>query len=435
MAVESLSWSELNIGSDQQLADFTGISWISDDGGGVGSGSVTVTATLLPGSDVSSNTDINSNSQLIGGYTYTDAQVPNTGEIFAYGNYAGGIQNSALVLRNIEGDNVSGPGDTETVSLQLDFTTNDSDTFSDGVDSLSFWVNNIDTGAGEDQVEIFVYDINGNLLPATTVSFSNVGSNVAASNAGVPALLNSNGADIGITDASGAVQVTIDDPAVAVGRVVLVYSNLGTGGQLIGISDLSFETLPAAPVCFTTGTLILTEHGEVPVEDLAAGDLVVTSGGGLAPIRWVGKRTMNAAGPFAPVCIAKGALGNARDLLVSPEHRMVITDTRATLLFAEDEVLVPAKGLIDSDRIYRSLGGEITYFHILLDAHEIIFAEGAPTESLFLGGGLASLSGMTKAGIAEVLALFPELEGGLSESGKVARPVLNMAEAKLLASW
>ena len=435
MAIETLSWADLSIGTDQQLADFNGISWTSDSGAGAGSGSVVVKATLLPGSDVYNNAQINSNIQLIGGYSYTDAQVPNTGELLTVGNYAGGIQNSALMLRNIEGDSVSGTGDTETVSLQLDFTTNDIASYHDGVDSVSFWINNIDTSVGEDQVEIYAYDINGVLLPTSAISFSNIGSNVSVNNSGVPALINSNGADIGITDAAGALQITIDDPSVAVGHVVVVYSNLSTGGQLISVSDLTVDTLPIVPFCFTTGTLILTENGEIPVEDLVEGDLIVTSGHGLRPVRWVGKRTVNATGAFAPVCIAKGALGNARDLLVSPEHRMVITDVRITLLFAEDEVLVPAKGLIDGDRIYRRVGGEITYFHILLDAHEVIFAEGAPTESLFLSEDDSSLSSFTKDGVSEALALFPELNGRLPKSGDAARPILNMAEAQLLKKF
>jgi len=424
MATETLVWKDLSTGSDEQLADFDGISWTADSGGGAGTGSVVVNATLLPGTDVGSNADVNPGN---------DASVTNTGELVQAGNYAGGITDSALILRNLEGDGVSGAGDTETVSLRLDFTTNDTSTYSDGVDSLSFWLNDIDTDSWDDQIEIYAYDINGNLLPASTISFSNVGSNVVTDNSGVPAVINSAGASISPRDAEGAVQVTVDDPTVAVGRIEIVYSNLSTGGQLVELSDLTFDTMPADPPCFAAGTMILTENGEVAVEDLAEGDLVVTAGNGLAPIRWIGKRTVSAAGSYAPICIAKGALGNTRDLLVSPAHRMMVADARASVLFSEEEVLVPAKALVDGDRIYRKTGGDVTYFHILFDAHEVIFAEGAPSESLYLGDGIASLSSFSEAAKAEVLALFPELNGKLPESGGVARPVLNMAEAQLLA--
>jgi len=143
MATETLVWKDLSTGSDEQLADFDGISWTADSGGGVGTGSVVVNATLLPGTDVGSNADVNPGN---------DASEINTGELVQAGNYAGGITDSALILRNLEGDGVSGAGDTETVSLRLDFTTNDTSTYSDGVDSLSFWLNDIDTSSWDDQI-------------------------------------------------------------------------------------------------------------------------------------------------------------------------------------------------------------------------------------------------------------------------------------------
>ena len=423
MPVETLVWANQTTGADGQLADFSGIGWTANNGGG----SIVVNATLLDGSDVFA-------AQTTDGINGTnDATTINTGELVTAGNYAGNptgsYDNSALILRNIEGDGVSGAGTTETVSLQLDFTTNDPAVYSDGVDSVSFWINDIDTSSWDDQLEITVFDTAGNALPASTVSFSNVGSNVTADNTGVPAVISSNGASITPRDPAGALQVTVDDPTVAVGRIVITYNNLGTGGQLVEISDLTMSTMPIPP-CFTAGTRILTENGEVKIEDLAEGDLIVTAGNGLVPVRWIGQRTVSAKGDFAPIFITKGALGNTQDLMVSPAHRMVVSDARVSALFSEDEVLVSAKSLANGDTIYRKPGGMVTYFHILFDEHEVIFANGAPAESLYLGrSALAAFSEETQN---EVLALFPELNGELPAAGTLARPVLNMAEAALL---
>lgn len=420
MVAETLVWADQSIGSDQQLADFSGISWTANDG--TGAGSVVVNATLLPGTDVTSDSDIN---------PVGDSSIINTGELVIGGNYTGGISysNSALILRNIEGDGASGAGDTETVSLQLDFTTNNDSLYGNGVEQLSFWLSDIDTASADDFVEIIAYDLDGHLLPAGSITFSNVGTNITADNSASTATLDSNGLSYTPRSPEAAVQVNIFGP---VGRVVIVMSNLSTGPQLIEVSDLSFETTPAENSCFVLGTLILTENGETPVEDLLEGDLVVTAGHGLLPIRWIGHRTVRADGSLAPICISRGTLGNTRDLLVSPAHRMMIADARVSVLFSEDEVLVPAKALLDGDRIYRRRGGDVTYFHILFDEHEVIFAEGVPTESLYLGE--TALSGFSIESRDEVLAIFPELNGRLPKRSKIARPVLNMAEAKLLFS-
>ena len=428
MPEETLSWANQTTGADGQLADFTGISWTASDGGGPGSGSIMVNATLLDGTDVFA-------AQTTNGINGTsDNSTLNTGELVTSGNYAGNapgwLDNSALILRNIEGDGASGTGATETVSLQLDFTTNDPSLYSDGVDSISFWINDIDTLSWDDEIEIFVYDTAGNPLAASSVSFASAGSNVTADNTGVPAVITSNGASISPDDPAGALQVIVDDPTVAVGKIVITYNNLGTSGQLVEISDLTMFTMPVPP-CFTSGTYILTENGEVKIEDLVEGDLIVTAGNGLVPVRWISKRTVSATGDFAPIMITKGSLGNTRDLMVSPAHRMVVSDARVSALFSDDEVLVAAKSLIDGDRIYRKPGGMVTYFHILFDEHEVVFADGAPAESLYLGqSALTTFSEDTQA---EVLALFPELNGGLPSAGALARPILNAAEAVLLS--
>lgn len=137
-----------------------------------------------------------------------------------------------------------------------------------------------------------------------------------------------------------------------------------------------------ATPCFAAGTRILTASGEVPVEALRAGDLVVTmalQGACLRPVRWVGRRQVDAVRhphpeTVLPIRIEAGALGAGvpcRDLRVSPDHAIYV-----------DGVLVPAASLVDGVSIRQEAWvGRVTYFHIEIDAHDVIFADGAPAET------------------------------------------------------
>jgi hypothetical protein len=184
-------------------------------------------------------------------------------------------------------------------------------------------------------------------------------------------------------------------------------------------------------ICFAGGTRIMTTAGELKVEDLEIGQMVQTMDHGLQPIRWIGRRKVAAKGDFAPVVIRKGALGNTGDLRVSPQHRMLISGWRSEMLFDESQVLAAAKHLTNGDTIYVEEGGEVEYFHIMFDQHEVIFAEGAPSESFHPGE--MGLNSIESAQRDELLKLFPELEENTSSYGASARVTLLSYEAKLLA--
>ena len=169
-------------------------------------------------------------------------------------------------------------------------------------------------------------------------------------------------------------------------------------------------------VCFRHGTLILTEQGDVPVEDVRAGDMVLTRDHGLQPLRWIGSKQVDGAALQAfeslrPVRISAGSLGSGlpeRDLYVSQQHRILISSKVAQRMFGETEVLIAAKHLvglagIDIDDSLATL----EYFHLLFDQHEIVCSEGAQTESLFTGP--EALKSVDPAARAEIMALFPEL--------------------------
>lgn len=168
--------------------------------------------------------------------------------------------------------------------------------------------------------------------------------------------------------------------------------------------------------CFARGTLIETEFGALPVEDLRDGMKVWTRDNGLQEVRWIGSRKLNAAvlhlaANLRPIRISAGALGNsvpARDLLVSPQHRVLVRSRIAQKIFGCEEVLVAAKQLLQIEGIdIASDLAEVEYFHMLFDRHEIVVSDGAETESLYTGP--EALKSLGHAAREEIFAIFPEL--------------------------
>ena len=184
-------------------------------------------------------------------------------------------------------------------------------------------------------------------------------------------------------------------------------------------------------ICFTPGTRIATPKGARDIATLQVGDMVVTRDHGLQPIRWIQSRTVPAIDSFAPIRIRPGVVtGQERDLLVSPQHRMMFQGYRAELLFGESEVLIAAKHLIDGIQVTQDEGGEVTYIHMMFDEHEVVYAEGAATESFHPGDvGLTAISDPARY---ELLALFPELRTNVNGYGQTARRCLKKHECELL---
>ena len=139
--------------------------------------------------------------------------------------------------------------------------------------------------------------------------------------------------------------------------------------------------------CYCPGTLLLTDRGEVSVEALEVGDVLVTASGQHRPVRWMGRRAYAgrflAANPqVQPVRFRAGSLGGGlprRDLVVSPDHAMFI-----------DGVLIPARCLVNGTTVLRARGlAHVEYIHVELDAHDVILAEGAASESFMDDGSRA----------------------------------------------
>ena len=175
----------------------------------------------------------------------------------------------------------------------------------------------------------------------------------------------------------------------------------------LGHTDTAFVTVNSVP-CFVAGTRILTPKGEVAVESLRSGDLIMTQDEGPQPVRWIGRRTVPAVGDYAPICIAADTFGSHGTLRLSPQHRVLICDSQAELLFGNSEVLIAAKDLVNGHTVRVQTGGTVEYVHLLFDRHQVIFAEGLPTES-FLPGPQTAHS-FDAGVIAEMIAIFPDLD-------------------------
>ncbi len=188
-------------------------------------------------------------------------------------------------------------------------------------------------------------------------------------------------------DVTSALQLLAFDPTAGVyGDTTFTISDLSSAYPL-AVSDAS-TTVSDTP-CYCRGTLIATARGEVAVEALTIGDRVATRSGALRPIKWIGRRSYG--GRFIlgrtdilPVCIKAGALDDSvprRDLWISPHHAMYFKD-----MYFKDKnlegVLIEARDLVNGVSIVQAERVEkVEYFHIELDSHDVIVAEGSLSES------------------------------------------------------
>ena len=183
--------------------------------------------------------------------------------------------------------------------------------------------------------------------------------------------------------------------------------------------------------CYAAGTLIETAHGARAIEALQVGDMVRTVDHGLQAIRWIGAKAVPAdrlaiEPRLRPIRIPTGALGPslpARDLLVSPQHRMLLVSPVAERMFGSRETLVAAVKLIGQNGIAVADDvKEVTYLHLMFDRHEVIFADGARSESLLPGP--MDLQALDPAARDEIFALFPELQRREQTTSRLAaRPI------------
>ncbi|MBR9842091.1 MAG: type I secretion protein [Rhodobacteraceae bacterium] len=239
--------------------------------------------------------------------------------------------------------------------------------------------------------------------------------------------------DHDVLDLTGSGSRTINATADANDAGALTGTVTFDNGEVLHFSGI--EEI----ICFTPGTAILTPSGEVAVEDLKVGDTVVTRDNGLQTIRWVGKKQLSGRDLLSrpklrPVMIRAGSLGPnlpERDMMVSPNHRMLLVSQQAQLLFEESEVLVAAKHLIGMDGVQQIDTVGVEYIHFLCDNHEVVLANGAWSESF--QPGEYSMGSIDTAQREEIYGLFPELRNREAlEDFSAARVTLKRHEANLL---
>ncbi len=215
-------------------------------------------------------------------------------------------------------------------------------------------------------------------------------------------------------------------------EVFTVTSNNGTSTVTITINGHT------DPPCFVGGTLIDTPVGPRPVEELRAGDLVLTRDCGAVAIRWIGGTQVEicndeTAAKFQPIRLCANALGPGvpdRDLLLSPMHRLLISQSDTALLFGESEVLCSAQSLVNDFSITRENVDRVGYFHILFDDHQVVTSSGCASESFY--PGQIGLDGLGQTQQEELFALFPDLRSLPQSYGRTARKVLRGYEARLI---
>ena len=195
----------------------------------------------------------------------------------------------------------------------------------------------------------------------------------------------------------------------------------------------------AGVICFTPGTRIATPEGPRLIETLNQGDRILTKDNGPQQVLWTGHRRLTGARLHAlphlrPIRFRSGAMGIGRpdpDLLVSPQHRMLVQGPAARALFNAEEVLVAAEDLVnDTNVTVDAQLREVTYVHILLEAHQIVWANGLETESFHPSAtSLETVDPVQRGALFEVL---PDLAGNPQVYGGYARRNLSASEAAIL---
>lgn len=288
-------------------------------------------------------------------------------------------------------------------------------TFDQPISGVSFYVDYNDGG------EDLGININGTFVNLQTAIAQG---RVTLSGSSTNRVLQSDGYIDTVTDNNHpGYTITFNDEEITSIGIIQRAESPGTANGIgVGIN--------ATPVCFTSGTLIDTPTGKTDVDDLKVGDEVVTFSGINSTIRWISKQKYDLTAPGnltekrRPVRIMAGALGGGlpqRDLLVSRQHRMLISSDAAERLTGERDVLIAAAKLVQLPGIYVDDSVEsVEYVHFVCDEHEIIFAEGAASETLYPGP--QAFASLTEEARDELRAILPAYETA-SEALSVARHI------------
>ncbi|MEP3844017.1 MAG: Hint domain-containing protein [Paracoccaceae bacterium] len=223
-----------------------------------------------------------------------------------------------------------------------------------------------------------------------------------------------------------------------VGVTTTIQINAGDNVTTSDLTSRATGECKDTATCFAAGSVIKTDAGEVPVEQLQVGDAVWTQDGGFLPVQWIGNESVTKAmlennPKLAPVKIRKNALGPnlpAQDMSVSRKHRILVTSHVAEMLFGTSEVLVPAFGLTNLPGIDEEIDMDsVEYWHFLLSEHQIIKCNSLETESYLPSRDCA----FTRSQV-ELTTVFPKLFSNPMTFQPTTQPSLTVNETRILTS-
>ena len=354
------------------------------------------------------------------------------------GNLVGGINQNLYVDNTDDQYNTEMDGFTVTMTLTFPVTAGEVNSIRIGIADVgdSSYDSSLLVAGDSVQTVLIAHDDILHLPGDATKTIDVLANDFAA-----------NGGTLTITHINGQAVVAGDTVALATGQTVTLnadgtFTVVGDGNDEYfnytytvtdGVNeDTGFVLVDSVP-CFVAGTLIETAIGPRKVERLRPGDEVITQDHGLQPVRWIGRRQVEAKGDLAPIYIAPGTFGAHGAVAVSPLHRILVRDSLAELLFGEREVLVAAKDLVNDHNIRPVEGGYVDYVHLLFDDHQVVFTEGLPSES-FLPGPQAKNT-LEARMIEEICSIFPEIDPETGAGyGAAARRMLKGFEARLWAT-
>lgn len=326
---------------------------------------------------------------------------------------------------------------TQDTTVDLTAANAESGSVSDGTSTASFdEIENIILGGGRDTITLAD---GGGADAVQAFDMTNSGDGSTNDQLDVSAMTS----DGGTTPVGWRDVVVSDTNGDGSGDAILTFPG-GESITLVGVLpsevDSGAELMSIGIPCFTPGTMILTAHGEVAIEALSVGDLIWTVDNGLQPLRWIGRRhltqtDLGVAPELRPVRIKTGTFGNRREMLVSPQHGMVISAGEETMLIRAKHA---AKFMGADVALVDRHAEQVTYYHLMFDCHQLIWAEGAQTESFY--PGKMALSALERDTLKELLTLFPELaqtfarRSGKNIYGAPARDYLNQSDAKIHAA-
>ena len=308
----------------------------------------------------------------------------------------------------------------------------------------------VDAGTDVSNIQVVIYNPNGTVRSTNTLgTLDNTQAGrdiyvIDAATSGTFNGLNRNGAVALVVDGTVTQFVSFDRAVNASAGPAdgTTSTQIGTTGQGESLEttdnggSYQVQTVPnpGGVPCFLAGTMILTEDGERVVDTLKPGDRIVTMDHGLQPLLWIGSRSLPTEErlhrALRPVCIPKGALAKdvpSRDLHLSPNHRVALTHPLSDVLFETKECFAAVKHMSARRGIgHASAPDRIVCYHLLFHAHQVIWANGTPTESFHPAQvGLESFDKTAREEITQVI-------GSASTYGPTARKVLKADEASLL---